>query len=134
MAQVLEHSGQTTVLALGIGEVSNPVVYMALANLIGITGAFMTSSSASSNILFSPLHENVADNMEGLSVAHVIAAQSAGGAIGNSISPANVILGTSTAGIKGQNSEVFKPTIVFCLIAGILVSLASIGLHLFFPA
>lgn len=133
MSQVLEHSGQTTVLALGIGEVSTPIIYMALANLIGITGSFMTSSNASSNILFSPLHENVANNMEGLSVAHVIAAQSAGGAIGNSISPSNVILGTSTAGIKGQNSEVFKPTIVFCLISGILVSLASIALHVFFP-
>ncbi|QHJ70348.1 L-lactate permease [Planococcus halotolerans] len=133
MTQVLEHSGQTTVLALGIGEVSPPVVYVALANLIGITGAFMTSSNTSSNILFSPLHESVVNSMEGLSLAHVLAAQSAGGAIGNAIAPANVVLGTSTAGIKGKDAEVFKPTIVFCLITGLLVSAASIVLHLFFP-
>lgn len=133
MTQVLEHSGQTTVLALGIGEVSPPVVYVALANVIGITGAFMTSSNTSSNILFSPLHENVVQSMNSLSLSHVIAAQSAGGAIGNAIAPSNVILGTSTAGIKGKDSEVFKPTIVFCLIAGLLVSAASIVLHLFFP-
>ncbi|RNF40170.1 L-lactate permease [Planococcus salinus] len=132
MTQVLEHSGQTTVLALGIGEVSPPIVYVALANIIGITGAFMTSSNTSSNILFSPLHENVVQSMEGLSLSHVIAAQSAGGAIGNSIAPSNVILGTSTAGIKGKDSEVFKPTLVFCLIAGVLVAGASIVLHLFF--
>ncbi|HSI66270.1 MAG TPA: L-lactate permease, partial [Planococcus sp. (in: firmicutes)] len=133
MTQVLEHAGQTTVLALGIGEVSTPIVYVALANLIGITGAFMTSSNTSSNILFSPLHQNVVGSMEGLSLAHVLAAQSAGGAIGNSIAPANVILGTSTAGIKGKDSEVFKPTIIFCVISGVLVSIASIILHLFFP-
>lgn len=133
MTQVLEHSGQTTVLAVGIGEVSPPIVYVALANVIGITGAFMTSSNTSSNILFSPLHNNVVQSMDSLNLSHVIAAQSAGGAIGNAIAPANVILGTSTAGIKGKDSEVFKPTIVFCLIAGILVSAASIVLHLFFP-
>lgn len=133
MTQVLEHSGQTTVLALGIGEVSPPVVYVALANIIGITGAFMTSSNTSSNILFSPLHDSVVQSMDSLSLSHVIAAQSAGGAIGNAIAPSNVILGTSTAGIKGKDSEVFKPTIVFCLIAGIFVSAASIILHLFFP-
>lgn len=132
MSQVLEHSGQTTVLALGIGEFSPPAVYVALASLIGIAGSFMTSSSTSSNILFSSLHENVANSLDGLSVTHAIAAQSAGAAIGNSIAPSNVILGVSTAGIKGQESEVFKPTIVFCAISGILVSAVSVLLHLFF--
>lgn len=133
MTQVLEHSGQTTVLALGIGEISPPIVYVALANVIGIVGAFMTSSNTSSNILFSPLHDNVVNSMDGLNLSHVIAAQSAGGAIGNVIAPANVILGTSTAGIKGKDSEVLKITLVFCLIAGALVSAASVVLHLFFP-
>lgn len=71
--------------------------------------------------------------MDDISLAHVIAAQSTGGAIGNVIAPANVILGTSTAGIKGKDSEVYKYTLVFCLIAGVLVSAASIALHLFFP-
>lgn len=133
MTQVLDHSGQTTVLAMGIGEFSPPVVYVALANVIGIIGAFMTSSNASSNILFSPLHENVVASMDGLSLTHVIASQSAGGSIGNAIAPANVILGTSTAGIKGKNAEVYKPTLVYCLITGVLVSAAVIVIHLFFP-
>ncbi|WP_256592896.1 L-lactate permease, partial [Pseudomonas sp. 2822-17] len=72
----------------------------------------MTSSNTSSNVLFAPLHVSVAQSMEGLDVAHVIAAQSVGGAIGNSISPTNVILGTSTAGIKGKDAEVLKPTLI----------------------
>lgn len=130
MTEIMGSSGQTTVLALGIGEVSPPVVYVALANVIGIIGAFMTSSNTASNVLFAPLHHSVAGSMEGLSVPHVIAAQSVGGAIGNSIAPANVILGTSTAGIKGKDAEVFKPTLVFTLISGVLVSAVAVVMFL----
>ncbi|WP_178075394.1 L-lactate permease, partial [Pseudomonas sp. 2822-17] len=57
-------------------------------------------------------------------------AQSVGGAIGNAIAPANVILGTSTAGIKGKDSEVFKYTIVFTIISGILVSATAVLMFL----
>lgn len=130
MTEIMGSSGQTTVLALGIAEVSPPAVYVGLANLIGIVGAFMTSSNTASNVLFAPLHVSVAGSMEALTVPHVIAAQSAGGAIGNAIAPANVILGTSTAGIKGKDAEVFKYTIVFTLISGILVSAAAIFMFL----
>ncbi|CAM3904595.1 L-lactate permease [Alkalicoccus chagannorensis] len=129
MTEIMGSSGQTTVIALGIATVSNPPVYVALANVIGITGAFMTSSNTSSNVLFAPLHGNVAQSMDGLGLSATIAAQSTGGAIGNSIAPANVVLGTSTAGIQGRDAEVFKPTLVFCLIAGVAVSLTAVLLH-----
>ncbi|MFC4737705.1 L-lactate permease [Bacillus daqingensis] len=130
MTEIMGTSGQTTVIALGIATVSTPPVYVALANIIGIIGAFMTSSNTSSNVLFAPLHGNVAESMDGLGLAATIAAQSTGGAIGNSIAPANVVLGTSTAGIQGKDAEVFKPTLVFCLIAGIAVSATAVLLHL----
>ncbi|SES42677.1 L-lactate permease [Salipaludibacillus aurantiacus] len=129
MTEIMESSGQTTVLALGIAEVSPPPVYVGLATIIGLIGSFMTSSNTSSNVLFSPLHGSVVQSMDGLSLPHVIAAQSAGGAIGNAISPANVILGTSTAGLKGKDSEVFKPTLVFSIISGVLVAAAAVLLH-----
>ncbi|UTR11496.1 L-lactate permease [Evansella sp. LMS18] len=130
MTEIMGSSGQTTVVALGIADVSPPVAYIALANVIGIVGSFMTSSNTSSNVLFAPLHDSVAQSMDGLSQAGVIAAQSAGGAIGNSISPSNVVLGTSTAGIKGKDAEVFKPTLIFVLLSGIAVSGASVLFHL----
>jgi lactate permease len=130
MTMIMETSGQTNVLALGIAEVSPPVVYAGLANIIGVVGAFMTSSNTSSNVLFSPLHASVVESMEDLSLAVIIAAQSTGGAIGNVIAPANVILGTSTAGIQGRESEVYKITLVFALITGVAVSGVSILLHL----
>lgn len=129
MTMIMENSGQTNVLALGIAEVSPPAVYAGLANVIGIIGSFMTSSNTSSNVLFSPLHGSVVDSMEELSLPLVIASQSTGGAIGNVIAPANIILGTSTTNAQGKEAEVYKQTLVFTLIAGILVSGISIVLH-----
>ena len=129
MTMIMENSGQTNVLALGIAEVSTPAVYAGLANVIGIVGAFMTSSSTSSNVLFSPLHGSVVDSMEGLSLPLVIAAQSTGSAIGNVIAPANIVLGTSTTGAQGRESEVYKITLIFALIAGVIVSGVTVLLY-----
>lgn len=132
MSEIMGSSGQTTVLALGIAEVSSPAVYVGLANFIGIVGAFMTSSNTASNVLFSPLHDSVVKTMDSLSLPYVLSGQSAGGAIGNAIAPANVILGTSTAGIQGKDSEVLKTTLVFTLISGVLVAAVSVGAFLMF--
>ncbi|GAB3792421.1 L-lactate permease [Virgibacillus kimchii] len=126
MTMIMENSGQTNVLALGIAEVSPPAVYVALANVLGIIGSFMTSSNTSSNVLFAPLHGSVANSMDNLTLPIVIAAQSAGGAIGNVISPANIVLGTSTAGIQGKESEVYKRTLIYVVISGLLVSAGAI--------
>lgn len=132
MTMIMENSGQTNVLALGIAEISTPTVYVALANVIGIIGAFMTSSQTSSNVLFAPLHGSVVNSMDNLSLPIVIAGQSTGAAIGNVVAPANIVLGTSTANAQGQESEVYKKTITFLLISGILVSLISVLLYLLF--
>ena len=129
MTMIMENSGQTNVLALGIADISPPAVYAGLANVIGIIGAFMTSSNTSSNVLFSPLHGSVVNSMEGLSLPLVIAGQSTGGAIGNVIAPANIVLGTSTANAQGRESEVYKITLIFALFAGVGVSAVSVFLH-----
>ncbi|WP_053362695.1 L-lactate permease [Bacillus sp. FJAT-27251] len=131
-AMIMENSGQTNVLALGIAEVSSPVVYVALANVIGIIGAFMTSSNTSSNVLFAPLHGSVVDSMDKLSLPIVIAGQSTGASIGNVVAPANIVLGTSTTNTQGQESEVYKKTILFLLISGVLVSATSVLLYFLF--
>ncbi|MFA1822975.1 L-lactate permease [Virgibacillus oceani] len=129
MTMIMENSGQTNVLALGIADVSPPAVYVALANVLGIIGSFMTSSNTSSNVLFAPLHGSVAGSMDNLGLPIVIAAQSTGGAIGNVISPANIVLGTSTAGAQGKESEVYKQTLLFVAISGVLVSVAAVFVH-----
>lgn len=119
-------TGQTTVLALGIASVAPAVVYVALSNVIGVVGAFMTSSNTASNVIFSPLHASVTSSLDALNLPIVIAAQSAGGAIGNAIAPANVILGTSTVGNEEDNSSILKITLVYTVITSVIVSAVSV--------
>lgn len=125
LAKIMDHSGQTDVLALGIEAVAPAVVYAALANVIGVVGAFMTSSNTASNVLFSGLQQSVAE-AEGLSEAAIIGAQSTGGAIGNAIAPANVVLGTSTAGIVGREGEVLRKTLPWTLAVAVVVGGATL--------
>lgn len=125
MSQIMAGTGQTTVLALGIATVAPATLYVALSNIIGVAGAFMTSSNTASNVIFSPLHASVTSSIEGLSLPIVIAGQSAGGAIGNAIAPANVILGTSTVGNEEDNSEILKITLIYTVITSLIVSLVS---------
>lgn len=114
LARLLDHSGQIDVLALGIAEVAPGPVFAFLATFIGVTGAFMTSSNTASNVLFAPLQDGVAA-AEGLSQSAIIAAQSNGGAIGNAIAPANIVLGTSTTGAAGQEGAVLRKTLPWTL-------------------
>ncbi len=107
LSRILDHSGQTLVLADGIAAVSPPLVYASIASVIGALGAFMTSSSTASNVLFGGLQSDVA-HLHGLPVESIIAAQAAGSAYGNAIGPANVVLGTSITGIKGQEGAVLR--------------------------
>jgi lactate permease len=126
MSTLLDHSGQTTVLALGIAEVSPPIVYTGLAAVIGIIGAFMTSSNTASNVLFVPLHSQVAQALPALGEPLAVASQSVGGAIGNAIAPANVVLGTGTANALGKEGEVLRYTLVYTVIAAVLAGIGAI--------
>ncbi|WP_296751067.1 L-lactate permease [Thiobacillus sp.] len=125
MARLMDHSGQNEVLALGIAAVAPAYVFAFVANGIGALGAFMTSSSTSSNVLFSNLQSTVAE-LKGLPQSAIIAAQSAGGSIGNAIAPANVVLGASTAGIAGQEGAILRKTLPWTIVAVIVTGIATV--------
>jgi lactate permease len=129
MSKLMDHSGQTTVLAQGLAVVATPTIYAFAANWIGILGAFMTSSSTASNILFAPLQAEAVQALPGLSESAIIGAQGAGGAVGNVIAPANIVLGTTTAGIAGQEGEVLRKVLPWTLVVGVLVGIATIILN-----
>lgn len=90
----------------------------------------MTSSSTSSNVLFSDLQSTVADLRE-LPQSTILAAQSAGGAIGNAVAPTNLVLGASTAGIKGQEGEVLRQAMPWTVVTVLLTGLATLALVAF---
>jgi lactate permease len=128
-SRILDHSGQTLTLAHGIAAVSPPLVYAGIASMIGALGAFMTSSSTASNVLFGGVQGGVAE-LHGLSKETIIAAQAAGSAYGNAIAPANVVLGTSVAGVKGQEGAVLRQTMPWTVIVAVLTGIGTIILAL----
>jgi lactate permease len=129
MASIMKLTGQNTMLALGIAAVAPAYVFAFLANGIGILGAFITSSSTSSQVLFSELQVNLAE-AKGLPPSTILAAQSAGGAIGNAIAPANVVMGASTTGINGQEGAILRKTMPWTLATFVLTGFATVILVL----
>lgn len=131
LAMVMQGSGQTLELALGIGAVASGPLYAGLAPLIGTLGAFMTGSNLSSNILFAPLQQNTAQALE-ISAAIALAAQTAGAALGNSFAPSNVLLGLGAVGREEGTGNVIRRTIIFALIAvGLIAVVAVVGVLFF---
>ncbi|HZA03724.1 MAG TPA: L-lactate permease, partial [Propionibacteriaceae bacterium] len=128
-SRILDHSGQSLTIAYGIAEVSPPLVYAGIASMIGALGAFMTSSSTASNVLFAGVQAEVAQAAN-LPTETIIAAQAAGSAYGNAIAPANIVLGTSVAGIKGQEGSVLRVTMPWTIIVAVLTGVATIALVL----
>lgn len=94
MAVTMEHAGMTHLLADGIARVAGPAFPLA-APFVGALGAFMTGSNTNSNVIFGDLQQSVAGLIE-VSPLIVLAAQTAGGAIGSAFAPAKVIVGCST--------------------------------------
>ena len=129
MSKFMDDSGQTEVLAAGIAEFSPPLVFALMSNLIGLVGAFMTSSNAASNILFAPLQQTVA-GAEGLSEATIISAQNAGGAVGNSISPANAVLGTGAVGAVGKEGDVLRMVLPWAVAVALVMGAGTLALEL----
>ncbi|HYE62389.1 MAG TPA: L-lactate permease [Phycisphaerales bacterium] len=129
MASVMNHSGQNATLALGVASIAPGYVVAFLSNGIGVLGAFTTSSSTSSNLLFADLQLSLA-RLKGLPEASILAAQSAGGAIGNAIAPANLVMGASTVGISGQESAILRKTGPWTLVAFVLTGVATVVLVL----
>lgn len=128
-SRILDHSGQSLTIAYGIAAVSPPLVFAGVSSMIGALGAFMTSSSTASCILFAGVQESVA-KLHGLRPETIIASQAAGSAYGNAIAPANVVLGTSIAGIKGQEGAVLRMTIPWTILVAVLTGLATVALIL----
>jgi lactate permease len=129
-SRVLDHSGQVLTLAYGLAAASPPLVFAGISSIIGALGAFMTSSSTASNVLFGAVQSSVAQ-LHSMPSETIIAAQAAGSAYGNAVAPANIVLGTSIAGIKGQEGAVLRTTMPWTVVVAVLTGAATIALVVF---
>ena len=85
-----------------------------VAPAVGALGSFVTGSATASNVLFTALQAQTALAL-GLPVATLLAAQTFGAAVGNIVSPHNIVAGAATVGLAGREGEVLRRTLLPCL-------------------
>jgi len=112
-AVLMTHSGMTYTLAKGI-SLAMGKTFPFFSPFIGALGAFMTGSNTNSNVVFATLQMSTAE-LIGRNVVIILAAQTAGGALGGMVAPAKVIVGCSTAGLAGQEGQVLRQTLLYGL-------------------
>jgi len=118
MAVTMQHTGMTQLLALALSRGAGPV-YPLISPFIGALGAFMTGSNTNSNVVFGLLQLETALAV-GAPVTLILAAQTAGGAIGSLFAPAKVIVGCSTVPGAQDNQVLKRATIYGLVIVGVL--------------
>ena len=113
MATIMAHSGMTYLLAKGMTAVAGPF-YPLISPFIGLLGCFVTGSNTNSNVLFGGLQKDVAILLRE-NPAVMASLQTTGGALGSMIAPAKVLVGCATAGLRGNEGEVMRLTLRYCL-------------------
>jgi lactate permease len=86
-----------------------------VAPFIGVLRAFMTDSNTNSNVVFGSMQRHVA-TLVGVSPLIILAAQTAGGAIGSMFAPGKVIVGCSTVGLGGKEGSVLRAAMRYGLV------------------
>lgn len=123
MAVMMENSGMTHLLAEGISRGVGRAFPLA-APLIGALGAFMTGSNTNSNVVFAGMQQRTAVIL-GLNPLIILAAQTAGGAIGALFAPAKVIVGCSTVNLGGKEGGVLRHALAYGLAILLMVCLTT---------
>lgn len=124
MAVIMMDSGMINEIAEFLANVTGKL-YPLVAPFIGLLGAFVTGSNTNSNIIFGALQETAANSI-GLNVAVMCAVQSIGASVGNSIGPTTVSLGATAAHIQGEESKVYRKTLVPVLLTILILGIVNI--------
>jgi lactate permease len=106
LAAILTESGMVTAIADALAATLGSAFVLVSAP-IGVLGTVLTGSTTASNALFSSLQAEVAVALS-LAPAILLSGQTAGGNIGNAISPAVAAVGTSAAGAYRREGEVLR--------------------------
>lgn len=123
MSQVLKGSGIMQLIAQGVTQLTGKYYSFAVP-FLGLLGAFVTSSNTSSNILLGSFQKTAAD-MISVNEAAILAAQTAGGAIGTVVGPSTILLGTTTAGCEGKEGEVLRFMLPIVLVEAAIVGIVT---------
>lgn len=114
LSRVMVHAGM--IAGLAEAAAASGAAWPLLSPFVGVLGTFVTGSATASNILFAEFQEATASALS-LSVPAMQGAQNFGAAIGNIISPHNIIAGAATVGLAaGREGDVLRATVLVCLL------------------
>jgi lactate permease len=119
-AGVLNDSGMTSVIAQGFIAAFGGL-YLFLAPSVGAIGSFTSGSSTSSNALLSGLQSEAA-TLLGLPTTTLLAAQTTGANIGNSLSPVVILVGASAVGATDQVRRILRSSLPYALVLLVLLT------------
>jgi lactate permease len=125
LAALLTESGMVAALAEALAALLG-TGFVVVSAPVGALGTMLTGSTTASNALFSSLQAEVAVAL-GLLPAVLVAGQTAGGNIGNALSPAVTAVGTTAAGASRREGEVLRRNLAP---AAVLLALTVVGLVL----
>ena len=124
LSTLMEHTGMTQLLAEGMAGLMG-AAFPLVSPLVGILGAFATGSNNNSNVLFAPLQKSAA-TLLAIDPRLLLAAQTAGGALGSMIAPAKLVVGCSTVGLKGREGDVLRRTLLYGLASGLILGVLAL--------
>ena len=107
----------------------------ALASYIGGLGAFITGSNTVSDMLFANFQWDVAQQLgfNAMQSISVVAAQGAGGAMGNMICVHNIVAACAVTGLIGREGDILKQTVwpflLYSVPVGIVASILCFSVY-----
>lgn len=130
VATVLIDTGMVAVLASGVAAVAGDA-YPALAPLVGTLGSFLTGSTTTSNALFAAFQADIADALA-VPAPLLLGAQTAGGNVGNALSPVVILVGVTAVGGAEDIGPVMRRVlpavgVLLAWLSVVTVVLATIG-------
>lgn len=128
LATILVDTGMVATIASGAAHATG-AFFPLISPVIGALGSFTTGSSTTSNALFAALQADVATRID-VDTAHLVAAQTAGSNVGNSLAPVIIIIGATAAGIPHLERDIFRqvagPAVLLLGLTTIMVGLGPV--------
>ncbi|MDC5696169.1 L-lactate permease [Intrasporangium calvum] len=105
LAYVMNFSGQT--ISIGTWIAGTGAFFAFLSPVLGWIGTAVTGSDTSANALFAKL-QATAGSHAGINESLLVSANTTGGVVGKMISPQNLTIAASSAGLDGQESAILR--------------------------
>lgn len=106
LAAVMIEAGMLEAMAEALAA-SLGHLFVLASTLVGAAGTVLTGSTTASNALFSSLQAGVAARLD-LPASVLLAAQTAGGNVGNSLAPVLAAVGAAAAGVGGEEGRILR--------------------------